>query len=105
MTITADGGAEISLRNRLCVNTLSISEKRSVADPAAFHHRFVAVASAAGGGDVCAIHGRLGISRRQDRTHVAIGGVAIKTSRSATAVANRLRMKAVVVICMRPCVK
>src|SRR5437016_1916461 len=61
--------------------------------------------TAASLGNVCAIERRLRIVRRQHRRHVAILSVAIKARRCLDTVANRLRVKAMVVASVRRGVK
>jgi len=97
MTVGAYGRAHVAARDRFGVNALSIRKKRTVADAAALHYRLITVTAAAGLGDIRSIDCRLRIAGGQDRRHVAIFCMAIKTRRRFDAIVNRLSMKAVIV--------
>jgi hypothetical protein len=77
MTVSANSGGEISAAEGLRMHTLAIRKERPIANAAPLKHCFVAVATAASLGDVGAIDGRLSIVCRQDRSQVAISGVAV----------------------------
>src|SRR5881394_3573187 len=82
MTVGANGGAHVPARDGFGVDALAIREYRLIADAAALHHGLISMTTSAGLGDIGAVDRRFGITRRQDRRHVAIFGVAIKTSSS-----------------------
>src|ERR1041385_7110071 len=87
------------------MDALAVSKHRLIADAAALHHRLVSMTASAGLRDVRAIDRRLWIAGRQNRRHVAIPGMAIKTRRGFDAVLFRLRVEAVVVAVMRVSMK
>jgi hypothetical protein len=101
VAVSAHGRAGIAAGHGFRVNALSIRQEWPVADAASLHRRFVPVTLAAGFSDVGAVNCGLWITLRQDRRHVAILRVAIKTRRRFRTIANRLGMKTVIVRGMR----
>ena len=102
MTVGAHGRASIAAGHGFRVNALLVRQEWAIADAAAEHHRFVAVALAAGLSNGRPVDCRLGIAGRQDRRHVAIFRVAIKTRRRFCAIVNGLGMETVSVGSVRP---
>src|SRR5215472_7749019 len=105
MAIGTHGRAHVSAGDGFRVHALTISQQGLITDPATLHRRLVSVTPAARIGNVGAIDCRLRITCRQDRRHVAVTGMAVKTRRRPGAVANRLRMKTVIVSGVRRGVK
>ena len=101
VTVSAHGRAGIAAGHGFRVNALSIRQEWPVADAASLHHRFVPVALAARLGDGRSVDCRIWIAGRQDRRHVAIPGVAIKTRRRFRTIVNGLGMKTVIVTSVR----
>jgi len=97
VAVGANSGADISLRDRFGVHAFAIRKKRPIADPAALHDRFIAVATAAGLGDVSPVDSRARIAGRQDRRHVAVSRVTIDTSSGLPSTLNSLCVKTVIV--------
>ena len=105
VAVSANRRTRIAARDGFRVNALPIGKEWAVADAASLHHRLITVTSTARLGNVRSIDGRLSIARRQNRRHVAILCVAIKTRGSLGAIVNRFGMKAVIVGGMRLGVK
>ena len=101
VTVGAHGRAGIAAGHGFRMDALSIRQEWPVADAASLHHRLVTVTLAAGLGNGRSVDCRTWIAGRQDRRHVAILRVAIKTRRRFSAVMNRLGMKTAIVISMR----
>ena len=101
MTVGAYGRAPIAAGHGFCVNAFLVRQEWTIADAAAEHRRFVAVALAACLSDGRAVDRRRRIASRQDRRHVAILRVAIKTRRRLRAIVNRSRMKTLTVTGVR----
>jgi hypothetical protein len=101
VTVSAHGRAGIAEGHRFRVNALSIRQEWPVADAASPHHRFVPVALTARLGNSRSVDCRIRIAGRQDRRHVAILRVAIKTRRRFCTVVNGQRMETVIVISVR----
>ena len=105
MAVGTDGRAHVSAGDSFRVYALTIREQWLITDPATLHYGLVSVTAAAGFGNVRAIDCRLRIGCRQDRSHVAVTRVAVKTRRGLGAVANSLGMKTVIVSGVRCSVK
>ena len=101
MTVGAYGRAPIAARHSLCVNALLIRQERPIANAASPHRRFVPVALAASLSNGGPVDCRPRIASRQDRRHVAILRMAIKTRRRLRAIVNRPRMKTLTVTGVR----
>lgn len=97
VTVGANGSAGIASGHGFRVDALTIRKEWPVADAASQHHRFVAMTFAARLGDSCSVDCRIWIAGRQDRRHVAIPGVAIKTRRRFRPIVDGLGMKTVIV--------
>jgi hypothetical protein len=101
VTVSAHGRAGIAASDGFRVNALSIRQEWPVTDAASLHSRFVSVALAARLGNGGSVDCRIWIAGRQDRRHVAILRVAIKTCRRFRAIVNRLGMETVIVTSVR----
>ena len=101
MAISAYRCAQVAEGNCPGVNTFSIRQEGAVADAATLHHRFVTMTTPAGICNVCATNRGRRIARRQNRCHIAVLCMAIKTRRSSTPIIDRLGMKAMVVVVVR----
>ena len=97
VTVRADRRAHVPAGHGFRVHALSIRQERAIANAAALHHRFVAVTSSAGLGEIRAIDGRFRVAGREDRRQVAIPCMAVKTGRAFRSVMNRLRMKSTII--------
>ncbi len=101
VTVSAHRGAGIAASDGFCVNAFSIRKEWAIANAASLHHRFVSVTPAAGFGNVRPGYCRILIAGRQDRSHVAILRVAIKTRRRFRSVVNGLGMETVIILSVR----
>ena len=97
MTVGTHGRAGIPASHGFRVNALSIRQKRPIADAASQHHRFVTVALAARLGNRRSVDGRIWIAGREDRRHVAILRVAIKTRCRFRTIVNGLGVETMIV--------
>ena len=101
VTVSAHGRAGIAAGHGFRVHALSIRQEWPIADAASLHRRFVTVTLAARLGNGRSVDCRIWIGGRQDRRHVAILRVAIKTRRRFRTIVNRLGMETVIVTSVR----